>query len=233
MSTPDAQRAKRLRPLSDVPEGSLLVHEIYSSIQGESTYAGLPCTFVRTTGCNLRCSYCDTPHAFTQGQVMSVDEVLERVKALGSRLVEVTGGEPLLQSAALTLLTRLCDEGYEVLLETSGSLDIEPVDQRVARIVDFKTPSSGEVQANLWSNVKQLRPHDEVKLVIGGREDYEWARDVVRQHHLHEICTVLMGAVWGKLAPSQLAAWIVEDRMPVRMQLQQHKLIWDPDARGV
>lgn len=233
MSTPEAQRAKRLRPLGDVPAGSLLVHEIYASIQGESTYAGLPCAFVRTTGCNLRCSYCDTPHAFSEGQAMSVDDVLTRVKALGPRLVEVTGGEPLLQPAVLTLLTRLCDEGYEALLETGGSLDIGPVDQRVARIVDFKAPSSGEVQANLWSNVKELRPHDEVKLVVGSREDYEWARNVVRDHHLHEVCTVLVGAVWGKLAPSQLAAWILEDRLPVRMQLQLHKLVWDADARGV
>jgi 7-carboxy-7-deazaguanine synthase len=225
--------ARRLEPLEGAPPGALVLHEVYASIQGESSYAGLPCTFIRTTACHLRCGYCDTPHAFTQGRPWTADAVMQEVARLGPRLVEVTGGEPLLQKPVLTLMTRLADAGYTVLLETSGSLDIAPVDPRVVRIVDFKTPSSGEQQHNLWSNVDQLRSTDEVKLVIGDRADYEWARDLVRRHALHERCTVLFGSVWATVPDKELVAWILEDRLPVRMQLQLHKHIWDAKARGV
>jgi 7-carboxy-7-deazaguanine synthase len=225
--------AKRLKILQGAPQGSVVVHEIYASVQGESTYAGLPCVFVRTSACNLRCSYCDTPHAFGQGQAMSLDAILEAVAAFGVPLVEVTGGEPLLQPAVFDLMTKLCDAGYQVLLETSGSLDISAVDARVVKIVDFKSPSSGELESNAWDNIEHLSPRDEVKLVLGDRADYEWAKLVLAQHKLEQRCVVLMGPVWGELEPRDLAAWIVEDRLPVRMQVQIHKYIWDPSTRGV
>jgi 7-carboxy-7-deazaguanine synthase len=224
---------KRLRPLTSAPADGLVVHEIYASVQGESTYAGVPCTFVRTTACNLRCRYCDTPHAFTQGEPMSLDAIVARVASLGPRTVEITGGEPLLQTNVLPLMQRLCDAGYRVLLETSGSIDISPVDPRVIRIVDFKSPSSGELEANYWPNVAALRPHDEVKLVLGDRQDYEWAKAVIREHDLAKRCTVLLGPIWGSLDAKELVGWINEDHLPVRLNLQLHKFIWDPKQRGV
>ncbi len=224
---------KRLKVLGAAPEGTLVVHEIYASVQGESTYAGLPCTFVRTSACNLRCRYCDTPHAFVEGGAMTLDAVLDRVDALGIKLVELTGGEPLLQQASFTLMTRLCDAGYTVLLETSGSVDIRDVDPRVRRIVDFKSPYSGEEEHNLYDLVAALRPHDEVKLVLADRADYEWARALVRERSIDRMCAVLMGCVFGKLDPRDLVAWILEDKLPVRMQIQMHKVIWDPAKRGV
>ncbi len=231
--TPDQQYQKRLRPLAQVPLDSLMVHEIYASVQGESTYAGLPCTFIRTTACHLRCSYCDTPHAFTQGGPMTVDAIMARVRDIGIPLVELTGGEPLLQANTFPLMQQLCDAGYTVLLETSGSLDIHPVDPRVIRIMDLKTPSSGEVDANLYSNIDALTPRDEVKFVLGDHQDYLWAKDVIARYDLAQRCTILMGTVHGALAPAELVDWIVRDRLPVRFQLQMHKVIWDPNARGV
>ena len=225
--------AKRMKPLSRVAPGELLIHEIYASIQGESSFAGLPCTFVRTTTCHLRCSYCDSVHAFTQGESMTEDAIVAEVERLGVRLVEVTGGEPLLQPRVYPLMTRLCDAGYTVLLETSGSLDISQVDERVVKIVDFKTPSSGEVDENYYENIEKVTRRDEVKFVLGSREDYLWARALIEEHALSERCQVLMGTVFGKLQPVDLVDWIVEDRLDVRMQLQMHKYIWDPKERGV
>lgn len=225
--------SRRLKPLERAPDNGLLIHEIYASVQGESTYAGLPCTFVRTSVCHLRCNYCDTGHAFTQGEPMSLDAIVEQVDNLGINLVEITGGEPLLQNNVLPLMTRLCDEGYRVLLETSGACDISVVDSRVVQIVDLKTPSSGEVDANLWSNIEHLKPTDEVKFVIGDKEDFEWCKSVIEKYALDKKCKVLMGVIFGRLEPAELAAWIVEHKLPVRMQLQMHKYIWEPKARGV
>jgi 7-carboxy-7-deazaguanine synthase len=224
---------KRLKPLTQSAPDQLVVHEIYTSVQGESTYAGLPCTFVRTTACNLRCRYCDTKHAFVEGGPMTLDAVFAAVEAKGVKLVEFTGGEPLLQQGTFTLMTRFADAGYTVLLETSGSVDISAVDPRVVRIVDFKTPYSGEVDANLLGNVAHLTPRDEVKLVLADRADYEWARDLIRTHELAARCTVLVSCVFGKLDPKDLVEWLLADKLPVRMQIQMHKVIWAPDERGV
>ena len=224
---------KRLKPLRDLEEGNLMIHEIYASIQGESTYAGLPCTFVRTTACNLRCSWCDTAHAFGNGQSMSIETVYEEVSKMSPRLVEVTGGEPLLQPGVLPLMKRLLDNGFQVLLETSGSLDIGEVDPRVVKIVDLKAPESGEVEANDWSNIEKLMSHDEIKFVVQSRKDYEWAKEVMADYELAGRCAILMGVVFGQLKPEDLVEWIVEDNLPVRMQLQMHKYIWDPRQRGV
>lgn len=223
----------RLAPLAHLRDGELLIHEIYASIQGESSYAGLPCTFVRTTACHLRCRYCDTPHAFFQGAPMSLAAVFARVRELSPRLVELTGGEPLLQPLVLPLMRILCDEGFRVLLETSGACPIDEVDPRVVRIVDIKTPASGEHQANRWENLTNLRPHDEVKLVIGSEADYDWARQVIATHKLTERCTVLMGVAHGWLADASLVGWILRDALPVRFQLQMHKVIWGAETRGV
>ncbi|MCS6800067.1 MAG: radical SAM protein [Myxococcota bacterium] len=215
-------------------EDSLRVNEIYASIQGESTFAGLPCTFVRLTGCNLRCVWCDTAHAFYEGERMRRSEVLERALAFGTPLVEVTGGEPLLQPGTLPLLRELADAGRTVLLETSGERDVSGVDPRVHRIVDLKAPGSGESHRNRWSNLACLGARDELKIVLVDRADYEWARDVVTREKLHErLAAVLFSPAHGVLEPHRLAGWIVADRLPVRLQLQLHKYVWSPDARGV
>lgn len=224
---------KRLAPLDGLAPDALRIHEIYASLQGEGTHVGLPCTLVRLTACHLRCTYCDTAHAFGRGEQMTLDEVVGRTLALHPKLVLITGGEPLLQPAALPLMRRLCDAGRTVLLETSGALPIDDVDPRVRRIVDFKAPSSGECAANCWENVAQLRPHDEVKFVLGDRADYAWACGVVAEHRLTERCSVLFGPVFGRLQPKDLAAWMLQDALDVRMQVQLHKFIWDPAARGV
>ncbi len=206
---------------------SLRITEIFASIQGETTFSGLPTTFVRLTGCPLRCTYCDTEYAFHGGERMTMDAVLETVATHGLNAVCVTGGEPLAQPEVHTLLTVLCDRGYRVSLETSGALDIAAVDERVARIVDFKTPASGESSRNLWSNVRYLRSRDEVKFVVCDREDYDWARFKIDEHELSRRAgEVLLSPSADALAPADLAAWIVEDRLPVRMQLQLHKVIW-------
>jgi 7-carboxy-7-deazaguanine synthase len=224
---------QRLKPLVGKPAGTLVVHEIYRSLQGESTYVGLPCVFVRLTACHLRCVYCDTPHAFNQGETLSLDDVVDRALSLGDPLVEITGGEPLLQDEVYPLMTRLADAGRTVLLETSGALDTSQVDPRVRIILDLKTPGSGEVQANVWPNLDRLRPHDEVKFVLCDRDDFEWAVEQVRAHRLTDRCPVLLSPCFGAVNPTDLAAWVLETRLPIRLQLQQHKILWDPSARGV
>jgi 7-carboxy-7-deazaguanine synthase len=212
---------------------SLMINEIFFSIQGESSNAGLPCVFVRLTYCNIRCSYCDTEYAFYEGKEMSLDEIIGKVQGYGCKLVEITGGEPLFQSNVHALMSRLCDGGFEVLVETGGSLDIGTVDQRVKRIVDFKCPSSAMMKKNLWGNVSHLKEGDEVKFVIGDREDYEWSKRMMNQYGILERCPVLMSVVFGKLEPVVLAEWILEDKLDVRFQLQMHKYIWSPETKGV
>ena len=212
---------------------SLTVNEIFHSIQGEGSRAGLPCTMIRLTGCNLRCSWCDTAYAFDAGEEMTIDEIIDRAHQLGCDLVEVTGGEPLCQQLCLELLSRLADEFGQVMLETNGSLEIGDVDQRVIRIVDFKCPSSNQDQHNLWSNVKELRKNDEVKFVLTGRNDFDFACNALADHHLTEKCQVIFSPVTGLLDPANLAQWILELSLPVRMGLQLHKIIWPNQDRGV
>ncbi len=212
----------------------LTVNEIYLSVQGESTWAGLPCVFVRLTFCDLRCTYCDTEYAFYEGKKMELGAIVEAVREFDCPLVEVTGGEPLLQPACLPLLALLADAGLEVLLETSGSHDIAPVDPRVHRIMDLKTPSSGEEARNLYANIPHLTGRDEVKFVLGSRVDYEWARDKLREYDLAaKVRAVLFSPVFGQIAPSDIVGWMLEDKLPARFQLQMHKFIWEPRARGV
>jgi 7-carboxy-7-deazaguanine synthase len=213
---------------------SLLIHEIYASIQGESTFAGLPCTFVRTSACNLRCRWCDTPQAFTGGTRMTRAEVLERALGFGTPLVELTGGEPLLQPAVPELLRELCDAGKTVLIETSGERDVSVCDPRVHRIMDLKAPGSGESHRNRIENIALLGARDEVKVVLADRADYEWARGMVTEHRLDaKVRAVLFSCVFGELEPNALAAWILEDQLPVRLQLQMHKYVWGAEAQGV
>jgi 7-carboxy-7-deazaguanine synthase len=215
-------------------EDTLVIHEIYASIQGESTFAGLPCAFVRTTGCNLRCVWCDTPQAFHGGTRMARSAVLARALSFGTPLVELTGGEPLLQPAVLPLMRELCDAGRTVLVETSGEADVAPVDPRVHKVMDLKCPGSGESERNRWSNLMHLSPHDEIKFVLADRVDYEWMRDVIRQRRLSQITPHLLAStVFGKLAPRDLVAWVLDDHLPVRVQLQMHKYVWGADATGV
>jgi len=244
---------------------TLVVNEIYLSLQGESTFAGLPCVFVRLTACNLRCSYCDTAYAFTEGKKWALDEVLKRIQELATPfrnsslltshlslpLVELTGGEPLLQPNSLPLMQRLCDDGFTVLIETSGAHDIAAIDPRVRRIMDLKCPSSGEVARNRWENIPHLKGTDEVKFVIGTVEDYEWAKEQIAKHSLAAVCPLLFSWV-APLTPEQqdkslknvpagqtlltrreLAERIIADALPVRFQVQMHKVIWPPEQRGV
>lgn len=212
----------------------LTINEIFHSIQGESTWAGSPCVFVRLSGCDLRCSWCDTTYAFAEGRRATVDEVVDEVLAFACPLVEVTGGEPLLQPDALPLMQRLLDCGLTVLLETGGHRSIERVPAGVIRIVDVKCPSSGETGATDWANLERLGPRDEVKFVVADRADYEYARDVVAGRGLAgRVVALLFSPVHGRLDPAALAAWILQDRLPVRLQLQMHKHIWSPTARGV
>ncbi len=212
---------------------TLIVNEIFLSLQGEGTRAGLPCVLVRLAGCNLRCRWCDTRYAWDTGEAMSTDDVLARVAELGCRRVEVTGGEPLAQLATPELLRRLCDAGCETLMETNGSLDISRVDERVVRIVDFKCPSSGEAEANRWENVAHLTACDEVKFVIADRGDFEFARDAARLHEIAARCTIIFSPVLDELKPATLAEWILEDGLDVRLGLQLHKIIWLDKDRGV
>jgi 7-carboxy-7-deazaguanine synthase len=241
---------------------TLVVNEIYLSLQGESTFSGLPCIFVRLTACNLRCSYCDTAYAFTEGQKMELSEAHSKVQALAKPyqnrqgimrlpLVELTGGEPLLQKTSLSLMKSLCDDGFTVLVETSGAHDISPVDSRVRRIMDLKCPSSGEVARNRWDNLKHLKATDEIKFVIGSEQDYQWAKQTIEEHRLDSVCPLLFSWV-APLSPEQqdkslkrvpegqlpisrleLAERIIADALPVRFQVQMHKIVWAPDARGV
>jgi 7-carboxy-7-deazaguanine synthase len=215
-------------------EDTLVIHEIYASIQGESTFAGLPCTFVRTTGCNLRCVWCDTPQAFHGGTRMRRDDVLAQALALETPLVELTGGEPLLQPGAFPLLRELCDAGKTVLVETSGEADVSRVDRRVHKVMDLKCPGSGESHRNRWTNLEHIGPGDEIKFVLADRADYEWMRAIVRERGLAERTpNLLASTVFGRLAPRELVAWVLADRLAVRVQLQMHKYVWAPEATGV
>jgi 7-carboxy-7-deazaguanine synthase len=217
-----------------VKEDTLVVHEIYASVQGESTFAGLRCAFVRLTGCNLRCTWCDTPQAFYKGTRMRRADVLARALALATPLVELTGGEPLLQPGAIPLMAELCDAGRTVLIETSGEADVSRVDPRVHKIMDLKAPGSGECHRNRWSNLDHLGARDEIKFVLADRGDYEWMRETIRDRRLGEGGPALLAStVWGRLAPRDLVAWVLEDRLPVRVQVQMHKVIWGAEAQGV
>lgn len=208
--------------------------EMFTSIQGESSYAGRPCTFLRLTGCNLRCSYCDTQYAFEGGQEIDVDAIIDYVHKAGLPLVEITGGEPLLQSQGLRELTaRLLDYGYQVLIETNGSLSIRDLDTRLVIILDLKTPGSGMAEKNDFTNLAYLKAADEIKFVIGDRSDYEWSREIIEQYDLGNRYILLFSPVTGLIEPRRLAEWIIEDRLPVRLNLQLHKYIYDPDERGV
>jgi 7-carboxy-7-deazaguanine synthase len=211
----------------------LKVNEIFFSIQGESSQMGLPCVFVRLTECDLRCTYCDTEYAFYEGEMLSLEHIIEQVSSYGCKLVEITGGEPLLQSEVYELMTRLCDLGFSVMLETGGHILVDKVDARVKKIIDMKTPSSGMLRKNDYRNLEIAAPTDEIKFVIGSRLDYDWAKNVIEQYRLTERLTVLMSVVFGELSPQTLAEWILADRLPVRFQLQMHKYIWSPETRGV
>ena len=217
----------------------LRITEIFHSIQGESTWAGLPCTFVRITGCPLRCTRCDTEYAFHGGERLTFDEILEKVASWPTRLVEVTGGEPLAHPGAFRLIERLREAGYTVLVETSGAFDISPLDPSVHVIMDLKCPGSGESEKNLWSNLDHLDERDEVKFVLRDRADYEWMRDTIRERGLDErvrtgaLRALLASPVWGEIDLEAMATWILDDGLPVRFQVQMHKLIWGADATGV
>lgn len=213
---------------------TLTVNEVYQSIQGESTWAGCRCAFVRLTFCNLRCTYCDTEYAFYKGTRRTLASLFEEVEALDCPLVEITGGEPLLQRNVLPLMTMFCDAGRTVLLETSGASDISMVDARVHRIMDLKAPGSGECDRNLYANIACLTQRDEVKFVIGSREDYEWSRARIHEHGLPQRCrAVLLSPVFGRIHPRDIVAWMLEDKLDARFQLQMHKFIWEPDRKGV
>ena len=211
----------------------LKINEIYYSVQGESSKAGLPCVFVRLTYCNLRCTYCDTEYAFYEGTDKSIDEIAAAVKKYECKLVEITGGEPLFQKECWELMTRLCDEGFEVMLETGGSLPIKDIDKRVMIILDLKCPSSKMMKKNLYENIDYIKPTDEIKFVIGTREDYEWSKEIVNEYGLTAKCQVLFSVVFGELEPVKLVNWILEDKLKVRYQLQMHKIIWHPETKGV
>jgi 7-carboxy-7-deazaguanine synthase len=221
------------------PRDFLRVTEIFHSIQGESTWAGLPCTFVRLTGCPLRCVWCDTEYSFHGGRKLSLDEISARVEEIGTKLVEITGGEPLIHRNAFVLARRLLDLGYTVLVETSGAVDVAPLDPRAHRIMDLKCPDSGESERNMWSNLDHLTARDEIKFVVASRRDYEWARDVIRERGLDEsvrtgqLRALLMSPVWDSVEFRDLAEWVLADHLPVRFQLQLHKLIWGANVHGV
>lgn len=212
--------------MSNALDTPLRITEIFFSLQGETSRAGLPTVFVRLTGCPLRCGWCDTEYAFTGGKFIAIGDILNSVAPFGTRYVCVTGGEPLAQKACLTLLRALCDAGYSVSLETGGALDVSKVDPRVSRIVDIKAPGSGEAERNLWENLVHLTPHDEIKFVLADRRDYDWAREVLLDKKLDALCPVLFSPVLEQLSPQDLAEWVLHDGLPVRMQLQLHKLIW-------
>ena len=228
-----AVQTSRLEPLARKPAGSLLIHEIYRSVQGESTFAGLPCVFVRLTACSARCVWCDTPHAFKEGSLYSLDQVYEKVLSFGCPLVELTGGEPLLQAESFPLMSRLAGSGLKVLLETSGTVPIEGVDPRVHIVMDLKCPDSGECENNLFTNLEMLKTGDEIKFVIASARDFEWAEGKIREFDLARQFTVLMSPVVSSIREVQLAEWLLGSGLNVRMQLQLHKYIWGPEARGV
>ena len=209
------------------------INEIYLSVQGESTHTGLPCIFIRLTGCNLRCSWCDTAYAFHEGKNMSIDEILQKVENFGIHLVEITGGEPLMQDNVYTLMKRLIEKGYKVMLETGGSISLERVPKDVIKIMDLKCPGSGEQEKNNLDNLKLLAPHDEVKFVILDKKDYEWSRDIIKRYKINETAHILLSPVFDKLELKEMVKWILEDRLPVRLQTQLHKIIWDKNTIGV
>jgi len=204
----------------------LRVYEIFYSLQGESSRVGLPTVFVRLTGCPMRCVYCDTAYAFSGGRNMALETILAQVASYGVRYVTVTGGEPLAQKECLALLQKLCDAGYEVSLETGGAIDTSGVDARVAVILDIKTPGSGEVEKNLWDNLQHLKPKDEVKFVLCSRSDYDWAKQALTERAITSRCSVLFSPVYHQVNPTELAEWILLDKLPVRMQVQLHKILW-------
>jgi len=218
LTTPAPARAERLR-----------ITEIFHSIQGEADAIGWRTVFVRLTGCPLRCVWCDTEYSFYGGNWHSIDDIVAEVASHGAKHVCVTGGEPLAQKRCLILLARLCDAGHDVSLETSGALDVSMVDPRVRKVMDLKAPDSGEAKRNLWANIDHLLPHDQVKIVIASRADYEWAREAVAEHKLAERCMVLFSPVHGAIRPRELAEWIIEDKLDVRFQLQLHKLLWNDE----
>jgi 7-carboxy-7-deazaguanine synthase len=218
-------QSKTIAPPSEQTT-KLRISEIFYSLQGESSRVGLPTVFVRLTGCPLRCVWCDTEYAFSGGSQMTLAQIMTQVEDQECRTVCVTGGEPLAQKGSLDLMVALCDAGYSVSLETSGALDIAPVDQRVSRIVDLKAPGSGEADKNRWQNLEVLSMHDELKFVLASRDDYQWAKDILKTRRLDHICPILFSPVWGQLDATQLAEWILQDRLPVRFQLQMHKLLW-------
>ncbi len=234
-----------IEPNNGLLAQTLRINETFYSIQGESSFAGCPCFFVRLTGCPLRCHYCDTEYAFREGAPRTIAAILDEIERSGATLVELTGGEPLAQKRAFDLIALLCERGLTVLIETSGAIDIRPCHPKAIRILDIKTPGSGESARNLWSNLEDLRPHDEVKFVLVDRADYEFARETIRKHRLNERChAVFLSPAFPQkqgleilgcpgLSPRALAEWILEDRLPVRQQTQLHKLIWDPGQRGV
>ncbi|MCB9209290.1 MAG: radical SAM protein [Ignavibacteriales bacterium] len=211
----------------------LKINEIFYSIQGEGTKTGQPCIFIRLTYCNLRCTYCDTEYAFYEGKDMSIDEIFTEIKKYNCNLVEVTGGEPLMQNESFDLMTQLCNSGYSVMLETGGSLPIMNVDQRVKIILDLKCPSSGMEKKNDYSNIDFIKQSDEIKFVIGNKEDFDWSKEIVKQYNLDSKCIVLFSPVFGRIENRELVDWILKDNLNVRFQTQLHKYIWEPDKKGV
>jgi 7-carboxy-7-deazaguanine synthase len=212
---------------------TLIINEIFFSIQGESTRIGMPCVFIRLTSCDLRCTWCDTAYAFNEGTEMSIDVILKKVEEYKCKLVEITGGEPLLQANVHLLIKRLCDESYDVMIETGGHHDVSGIDPRVKRIIDIKCPGSLMEKRNRWENIESLTARDEVKFVIAHETDYEWAKKVIQKYNLTARCTILMSPVFGNIENRTLAEWILRDHLHVRFQLQIHKYIWDPTTRGV
>jgi 7-carboxy-7-deazaguanine synthase len=234
MNTTAAREVAFAKPSEFVHTRSneIRINEIFFSLQGESSRVGLPTVFVRLTGCPLRCGYCDTAYAFHEGKTRTIDDVMAEVATHGAQYVCVTGGEPLAQKSCFTLLTRLCDSGYSVSLETSGALDVSAVDRRVSRIVDIKTPGSGEVEKNQWSNLAHLRQSDELKFVLTSEDDYRWANAMISERKLNDVCPVLLSPAFEELNYSKLAEWVLRDKLEVRMQVQLHKIIWG-EKRGV
>jgi len=212
---------------------SLKVNEIYFSIQGESSFAGLPCVFVRLTGCNLRCVWCDTEYAFYEGEWKSLDQIVAEAAQFGCQLVELTGGEPLLQKESFALVDKLVEAGFKVLIETGGSISLEKLNPEAIKIMDIKCPGSQMAHKNYWENINYLTPKDEVKFVLADRADYDWAVDIMRKHQLDIKATVLFSTVFGRLEPIKVVEWVLQDRLPVRFQLQMHKFIWHPETKGV
>tara|TARA_B100000941_G_scaffold56537_1_gene36836 strand:- start:8415 stop:9056 length:642 start_codon:yes stop_codon:yes gene_type:complete len=212
---------------------NLKINEIYFSVQGESSFSGLPCIFIRLTYCNLRCTYCDSEYSFYDGEKMKIDEILKEIKKYSCNLVEVTGGEPLLQKNCVNLLNELIKNNYDVLLETSGSLSISDVPNKVINIIDFKCPSSKMDSKNMWDNINYLKKNDEIKFVVGDRIDYEWTKQKIEEYKLNQICNILISPVYGEIEPKEIVKWILEDNLKVRFQIQMHKEIWPADKKGV